>query len=160
MRGKKLTSKQFDTFIEHLAQHGNVTIAAEAAGSDRRTFYEYRNAKGEDGQPTADALKFAARWDAVIKEAADRTEYEVYRRAVEGWDEPVFGRVGKDEDGQIGIIRRYSDAMLSLRIKALKPEYREKNADLIKYIDLSKLSDDQLKRLADGDDLLAVIANK
>src|SRR5437870_3224245 len=47
----------------------------------------------------------------------DAHEAEATRRAVEGWDEPVFYR------GQVwGHVRRYSDTLLLARLEALDPE--------------------------------------
>ena len=71
---------------------------------------------------------FAAAWDEALETAADRLEGEAWRRGVEGVDEPVFGRVAKDTDGQIGVIRKYSDAMLDRLLKARRPEkFRERH---------------------------------
>jgi len=53
--------------------------------------------------------------------ARDVVEAEVHRRGVEGVDEPVFYQGEKVAD-----VKKYSDSMLALRIKALAPEYRNK----------------------------------
>ena len=50
-------------------------------------------------------------------------EHELYRRAQEGWDEPIFG--GRHKERIVGTVRRYSDRLLELRAKALLPAYRE-----------------------------------
>ena len=55
--------------------------------------------------------------------AWDRMEAELYRRAVEGVDEPVF--FGGD---CIGTIKRYSDQLLLAGVKAHRPEYRDKQS--------------------------------
>lgn len=46
----------------------------------------------------------------------ERREREADRRGVEGWDEPVYGR-----DGFLGTVRRYSDRLLELTLKAGDP---------------------------------------
>ena len=53
-------------------------------------------------------------------------EHEIFRRAQEGWDEPVYG--GRYRQEVVGSVRRYSDRLLELRAKALMPEYRDKPA--------------------------------
>lgn len=104
-------------FLTILAESGIVTTACEAAGVDRSTVYLRR-----DADPA-----FAAAWEQALEDAADRLEAEARRRAYEGWDEPVFGRVGKDQDGQIGLVRKYSDSLMQTLLKGAKPEkYRDR----------------------------------
>lgn len=50
---------------------------------------------------------------------------EVIRRAIEGVEEPVFGRVAKDEDGIVGYRRVFSDPALLRAHSAYTPEGRE-----------------------------------
>lgn len=65
---------------------------------------------------------FSAAYLEATEDAGDRCEAEVHRRAVEGWDEPVY-QGGK----RVGTIRKYSDRLLELRVKALRPDkYRER----------------------------------
>lgn len=104
-------------FLKALAATGNVRRSAETAEVSRAFVYEQR----------VGDLAFAAAWDAALDQAAPVLEEEMWRRAVDGVDEPVFGRVGKDQDGQIGVVRKYSDALLTTLAKAAKPEkYRER----------------------------------
>lgn len=104
-------------FLAELARRGVVSGACKAANIARRTSYEWRDADAQ----------FAADWQAALDVAIDAAEAEAYRRGVEGWDEPVFGRVGKDQDGEVGTIRRHSDAMLNTILKANRPEkFRER----------------------------------
>lgn len=106
-----------ETFLEELARRGIVTDACRAAGIGRQTVYEWR-AKDE---------AFAQAWSDAVDTAMDTAEREAWRRAVEGVDEPVFGRVAKDQDGEIGVIRKYSDGLLTTVLKAGRPEkYRER----------------------------------
>ena len=111
------TAKKQAAFLAELTACGNVSDAATAAGVPRRTAYEWRS---------ADAT-FAAAWDDAIDVAADTMEREAFRRAVEGVEEPVYGRVGKDSDGEIGRITKYSDTLLIFLLKGARPEkYRER----------------------------------
>jgi hypothetical protein len=106
-------------FLAVLRESGNVRLACDAAGIDRSTAYLRRQADGT----------FAAAWDSALDEAADLLEAEAWRRAHEGWDEPVYGRLpGKDAgEGQIGIVRKYSDSLMQTLLKGHKPEkYRER----------------------------------
>jgi transposase-like protein len=100
------------TFLRELRKRGNVSDAARKARIDRTTAYRWRDAEPE----------FAAAWDEAIEHAIDVMESEAYRRAVEGVDEPVFGRIGKDQDGEVGTIRKYSDALMNTLLKAHRPE--------------------------------------
>lgn len=106
-----------EMFLGELRKRGNVSEAARAAKVGRKTVYQWKDAEPE----------FAAAWDEAIEQAIDAMEAEAYRRAVEGYDEPVFGRVAKDEDGQVGVIRKYSDSLMTTLLKAHRPEkYRER----------------------------------
>jgi hypothetical protein len=107
-------------FLAVLAEGGNVTLAARAAGIERSTAYDRRNSNEA----------FAALWDDAMDQAGDLLEAEARRRAYEGWDEPVFGRLaGKDAgEGEIGVVRKYSDTLMQTLLKGAKPEkYRERH---------------------------------
>lgn len=65
---------------------------------------------------------YASVFDLLRAEAVETLEAEATRRAVEGWDEPVYG---KDADGNpcvVGYKRRFSDDLLKFRLKAEAPE--------------------------------------
>lgn len=114
----KLTRQRArEVFLAELAQRGNVSAAAEAAGLARATFYEYRSADPD----------FAAAWDEALETAIDAMELEARRRAVEGVEKPIVGRIGKDQDGIITYVREYSDSLMTLLLKAHRPDkYRER----------------------------------
>lgn len=106
-----------DAFLTELTQRGNVSAAAAAAGLARHTFYEWR----------AKDATFAAAWDEALETAIDAMELEARRRAVEGIEKPLIGRVGKDQDGIITVVREYSDSLMTLLLKAHRPDkYRER----------------------------------
>lgn len=102
-----------------LAESGNVTLAAQAANIERSTAYDRRNSNEV----------FAVLWDDAMEQAADLLEAEARRRAYDGWDEPVYGRLaGKDAgEGQIGLVRKYSDSLMQTLLRGAKPEkYRDR----------------------------------
>jgi hypothetical protein len=104
-------------FLAELAQRGNVSAACAAAALSRAWFYEHR---------AADPV-FAAAWDAALETAIDAMELEARRRAVEGVEKPLIGRIGKDQDGIITVVREYSDSLMALLLKAHRPDkYRER----------------------------------
>lgn len=130
-----------ELFLAELAERGNVSAAAAAGGLSRVTFYEWRAA-----DPS-----FAAAWDEALETAIDAMELEARRRAVDGVEKPLIGRIGKDQDGIITIIREYSDSLMTLLLKAHRPE---KFADLTRSVQMNvtpeqieQMSDDELERL-------------
>ncbi len=92
---------------------GNVTRAAQASGIDRNTAYA-----AKDNDP-----KFAADWADAEKGALDTLEAEAYRRAVEGVQKPVFY-----QGEECGLVREYSDMLLTTLLKARAPEKYRENA--------------------------------
>lgn len=105
-RAKQRRRPWMQAFLAVLAETGNVTRSAEAAKVQRKSAYRAR-----DRDPD-----FAARWNDALDQAGDRLEGEALRRAVEGWDEPVFQR-----GEQVGVIRRYSDKLLIELLRAHRP---------------------------------------
>lgn len=132
-------------FLAALSVHGVITRAANEANINRETHYQWMRADEDYVRAFADAME----------RAADNLEAEVYRRAVEGVDEPVYGPLGPGEgSGRIGTIRRYSDSLLTLAVKAARPEKFRERVDTrhsgavgIVPIDLSKLPAADLDQL-------------
>lgn len=90
---------------------GIIGTACEVSGVNRDTVDNWRKA-----DPS-----FSDRMASAKLEAADTAEEELRRRAIIGWEEPVY-----QGGNLVGTIRKFSDRMLELHIKALKPtEYRE-----------------------------------
>jgi len=108
------TVRARNKFLTLLRETGNVSFAARAIGRARSRAYALR----------AEDSGFAAAWSDAVDEAIDRLEREAWRRAVEGLEEPVFYQ------GQVcGVVRRYSDRMLEMLLKAHRPEkYCERHA--------------------------------
>jgi hypothetical protein len=110
----RITGRRSRRFLETLAETGNVTAAAAAAGISRGGAYDHRQID--------DA--FAAAWREAEEIAADKLEAEAWRRAVDGVSEPVIsmGKLVRDENDQPVTIQRYSDNLLALLLRAHRPE--------------------------------------
>ena len=90
--------------------------------------------------------------------AGDILEAEAHRRAVEGVEEPVGWYRGKPG----GTVRRYSDNLLMFLLKGVLPErYKDRMevAGAFANIDLTRLPDDLIARLAAGEHPLSVLAS-
>lgn len=114
----ELTEKRRAVFLEELSAHGIVSRAARRASPHATSgaVQTFRDARASDPD-------FAAAWDSALEEARAAVEYELHRRAVEGWEEPIYG--GRYRERVVGTARRYSDRLLELRVKGLLPQYRE-----------------------------------
>lgn len=98
-------------FLEAYAEHANVKVAAEDAGIHRSTVYEWL----EHDQD------FSFAYNLAKEDAKDTLRAEIYRRAKEGWEEPVY------QLGYLaGTVQKYSDTLLIFHAKMLMPEYRDK----------------------------------
>lgn len=107
-----------EKFLRELAKRGIVADACKIAKVGRATVYKWR----EDDKEFADA------WKEAVDIAIDTAEREAWRRAVEGVDKPLIGRVGKDQDGVITVIKEYSDSILLRVLSANRPEkWRERS---------------------------------
>lgn len=105
-------------FLAHFALTGNQTASAAAVGIDRGTAARFRERDEA----------FAAACAEALEEASDHLEVEARRRAVDGWDEPVYGSGGKGEGTvEVGAIRKYDSTLLIFLLKGARPEkYRER----------------------------------
>lgn len=105
------TPKKEDVFLLALAESGNVTRAAKKAKLSRTQLYNKRKAD----------LAFAKIWDEAEALGVSALEDEARRRAYDGWLEPVFHK-----GVRVGTVRKFSDTLLIVLLKAHKPEkYRE-----------------------------------
>lgn len=109
-----LRAPEAGPFLEALKIAGNVTEACTLAGVGRATVYRWR-----DEDPA-----FKADWEAACDFAWDGLEREAYRRAREGWEEPVY------QGGElVGHVRKFSDTMLVTMLKAKRAkEFRDNHA--------------------------------
>lgn len=115
----KLTDARKTAFLEELELHGVVARAARAASPHSKrgcvqSFYDERERNPD----------FAGAWDEAVAQAMGAVEHEIHRRAVEGWEEPIYG--GRYKETIVGSTRKYSDRLLELRARALLPAYRER----------------------------------
>ena len=132
-------------FLDALRLRGIVADACAAASVSRSTAYRRKD----------DDAAFAQAWQDALEDAADVMEREAFRRAVEGVDEPVYQGGEK-----VGVIRKYSDTLLTLMLKANRPaKYRERVDAVNLNVDLSQMTDEQLERIAKGEDVRNVIAS-
>src|SRR5262249_10255556 len=98
-------------FLNHLSIRGNVARACRFAGVHRTAAYKARQQDGE----------FELAWAIAMRTAGDLLEEEAWRRAVEGVDRATVSA------GVIAYWKEYSDSLLSLLLRAAKPEkYRTK----------------------------------
>ncbi len=108
------------TFLKCLSETGNVSHSAASVGISRQYVQKLRK----------DNEEFALRWADAIEEAGDRLEFEARRRAFGGIVRKKFTAKGDpvmDPDtGTQYIEREYSDGLLTLLLKAHRPErFRE-----------------------------------
>ena len=114
-----MTGERKAAFLGELAQHGVVARAARSASphSEDGCVQSFRDERERDEV-------FAEAWDEAMEQARGKIEFEIHRRAVEGYEEAIYG--GRYREKVVGTVRRYSDRLLELRAKALLPEYRER----------------------------------
>lgn len=117
-----------ERFLALLAETFSVTAAAAGASTDRSYAYECRR-KDPD---------FAAKWDAALQSAVDRLEQAAYDRALQT-----------------------SDTLAIFLLKTRRPAlYRDQQHVQTTQLNInySDLTEDQLERLANGEDPAAVLA--
>lgn len=98
-------------FLEALSATCNVRASCQLAQVDKHTVYKLRH------QDTPRGRAFAEAWLQALDDAADRVEQELHRRAVVGYEEPVFY-----QGEQCGTVIRYSDMLLHKLAIRLRPE--------------------------------------
>ncbi len=135
-------------FPSALAECGNKSRAAEMAGIVKQTIYTRQWREDREFQVALESARVMA---------ADVLEAEAHRRAVEGVEEPVGWYRGVAG----GTVRRYSDNLLMFLLKGARPErYRERYdvRGTLAHLDLRRLPDDLIERLAKGESPLTVLA--
>lgn len=110
--GKKESPALKALILEGLRQSMSVTKAAELAGINRVTAFEWRNKDPE----------FARQWADAVEAGVDRLEDEAIRRAHDGTAKPVFYK-----DTKVGEIQEYSDTLMTLVLRGKRPKvYKER----------------------------------
>lgn len=107
-----LTDEQRTAFLAYIEQNKSCSVreACEHVGVKRK---QVRHLKRVDDE-------FAADYREARGYANEHIVAEISRRAIEGWDEPVF------HNGEIvGEIRKYDGRLLTLLAKAYVPEFRD-----------------------------------
>ena len=140
-------SPQQRAVLAAFRETGNVRLTCKAAGVGRSSHYRWLEKDPE----------YRAAFDLAKLQAADVLEAEAHRRAVEGVEEPVGWYKGVAG----GTVRRYSDNLLMFLLKGARPEqYRERYEvrGTLAHLDLRRLPDDLIERLAKGEDPHSVLA--
>ena len=119
-RSERTRKAQQTAFLSAFRRTVSVTSAAKEAGVSRSTHYNWIDTDPE----------YAEQVEAVNEELADALEQEAHRRAVEGVEEPVFCR-----GERVGSIRKYSDPLLILLLKAKRPEQFRDSVDVTNKLD-------------------------
>lgn len=101
------TPKNRDRFIEALREERSVTYACNKIMIGRTAAYAWRN---EDES-------FKAAWDEAIEQNVDDLEASMMKKAIEGWDEPVWW-----QGEQCGEVRKFSTPLSIFMLKANRPE--------------------------------------
>lgn len=144
-KGQNMEPGRQEAVLAILAATGNVSKACESCGVGRRTYYHWL----EDPA-------FAQRVADAKEEAADALEAEARRRAHDGTSKPVY-QGGK----LVGHVQEYSDTLLIFLLKGCRPEkYRERADSVNLNVDYSKLTDQQLERIRNGESPLAVVGRR
>lgn len=102
-----LKDRKKNRFLNFYVVYGTIGKAAEKLEIDRSTHYVWLS--NDD--------RYAAAFAKARKMAADLLEEEAWRRAVDGYERPVFHK-----GEEVGSVRHYSDALLTLLLKGAKPE--------------------------------------
>lgn len=106
------TAHRKHLFLTAFEECGRVTKAAQIARINRCTHYDWHDRDPE----------YARAFQELRDRIVDVLEDEAIRRAVEGVDRPLIGRVAKDKDGVITTFRHYSDSLLILLLRANCPQ--------------------------------------
>ena len=115
-----ITSEQWEVFFAALEETGVVKTAARAADIARRTIYDRIDA-AEGAGASPEAVEWLKRYRGAVRASVDTLEAEAFRRAHDGVDEPLIGRVGKDQDGIITTVKKHSDSLLMFLLRARDP---------------------------------------
>jgi hypothetical protein len=135
-------------FLAVFRNTGNVRLACEAANVGRRSHYRWLK------QNPAYREAFAV----AKEEVADLLKAEAFRRAVHGWDEPVGWYKGKAG----GVVKRYSDGLRIVLLKALRPNRYKETVQFkgaMANLDLNQLPDEAIERIPRGEHIMSVLAS-
>ena len=125
MTGRAVTEgskdRSRDAFLAKLSAGYSVKAAVAESAMSRAWFYRER----------FNDLAFAEAWDAALEDGTDTLEDEARRRAHDGVEELIvtMGKIARDEAGNALTVRRYSDSLLTLLLKARRPDkFKDRSA--------------------------------
>ena len=108
---EKVTSPKQKRFLNVYRNNGGIiTRAAKTANIDRR--YHYRWMEND--------TVYAEAFEEANKEVMETINEEIFRRAVEGIEKPVFYK-----GERVDTVREYSDNLLMFLAKRKDPQYRD-----------------------------------
>src|SRR3546814_20151837 len=112
--GIPLTPERKAAFLAELARHGIAVRAARAASpqSAQGALSTFKNERQRDPE-------FAAAWEEALETARAEVDPAIYRRPVEGYDEPVYA--GKYPTQVVGTLRQSSHRLLYIRPPQIFP---------------------------------------
>lgn len=142
----EIANRQQLAFLVAYQETGNVRLACTVAKVGRSSHYRWL----EEDPLYREALELAK------NAAADLLEAEAHHRAVEGIEKPTGWYKGKPG----GFVREYSDLLLIFLLKGARPEkYRDRVEvrGALASIDVTKLSDEQIQRISNGEHPWAVL---
>src|SRR5262245_41897979 len=116
MGSAQFTQRRKSLFLRNYAETGNISLAARAAGIERRSIYVWQERDG----------RFAAAMRQAEIEAVEALEAEARRRAFEGvtHERPIYY---KGEQVGSELITTHSDLLMIFLLKAARPEkYRDR----------------------------------
>ncbi len=146
-----------EIYVFTLAELGNKTAAANGAGVSTSTVLSHRNKNSAVYDPDFDAA-----CEEAEREYNASVEREIHERALNGWQEPVFG--GREKDRIVGHVTKKSERLLTTLAKRRMPEeYGDKVAvtqkgggaaggsstEIAPGVDIANLTPDQRRKLRD-----------
>ncbi len=135
-------------FLAAFREVGMVRLACTTSKVGRSSHYRWLEGDAE----------YRKAFDMAKMNAADKLEDEAFRRAVEGVEKPTGWYRGIPG----GVVREYSDNLLMFILKGLLPEKygnRVEPRASVASIDLTKLPDHLIARIAAGEHPLSVLAS-
>jgi hypothetical protein len=109
--GRLTTARRKSLALDLLSRGHTLAHVKKVLGINRVTMYRWRQ----------DDPSFAQAYSNAMEAGTDLIEQEARRRAVEGYDRPVYQR-GR----MVGVVRVYSDELAAMPLRGRRPEvYRE-----------------------------------
>lgn len=108
----KFTADARARFLDVYRVTGQLQRSAQAAGVAPSTVRQHKK----------DDPEFLAALEEAYEDFRESLENEAMRRALMGWEEPVY-----QKGEQVGTIRKYDTRLLELMLKRHIPEYKEKH---------------------------------